>query len=301
MGWANDWVAYASAKSHFLTGSDDQRGTTGVVFVQIAPGIHQKSILSFLVGDDHQRLALLQVEEENRLKEKVASAFDERRKKTGLKIVDFEESATWKQSLLSRHPESSRRLLGRADLGGGWVPVFDPTAWWRLRWDVFVCGVLLVCVVVTPFEMAFLRHEPDPWGAFSVLLFALDVAFLCDFCITFNTAVLVDGELCSDRRVIAAHYLRTWACVDLVASIPFSAALREVPGGGKLSRQTRFTRMLKALKFSRLVKVGKIIAMLESMDEWDDDPAARVYADVKHFTGLITMVCAPPPPLPEPL
>ena len=103
MGWANDWVAYASAKSHFLTGSDDQRGTTGVVFVQIAPGIHQKSILSFLVGDDHQRLALLQVEEENRLKEKVASAFDERRKKTGLKIVDFEESATWKQSLLSRH------------------------------------------------------------------------------------------------------------------------------------------------------------------------------------------------------
>ena len=71
------------------------------------------------IVDDHQRLALLQVEEENRLKEKVASAFDERRKKTGLKIVDFEESATWKQSLLSRHPESSRQLLGRADLGGG--------------------------------------------------------------------------------------------------------------------------------------------------------------------------------------
>ena len=109
-------------------------------------------------------------------------------------------------------------------------------------------------------------------------------------CITFNTAILVKGELCDDRRRIASHYVRGWAPVDLVASIPFSVILRATPGMAHLAEQTRFTRMIKILKFSRLAKVAKVIQMMESLDEWDDDPGAKVYADIKHFTGLITMV-----------
>ena len=146
MGWSHDLVEFASRHSHFLTESDD-----------------------------HKRLMMLQAEEEQRIKERVAGAFDERRRRTGLKIVDFDENARWNQL-------SNRKLSLRGmplDVKG-WLPVFDPLDKLRLQWDLFVMIVLLVCIVVTPFQICFLRREPAPWGALSCFNLTMDVIFLVD-------------------------------------------------------------------------------------------------------------------------
>ena len=70
------------------------------------------------------------------------------------------------------------------------VGVIDPLGWFRLHWDIMVCGVLLLCLLVTPFQLCFIRHDIGCWEPLEVINLAFDVIFLTDFVLNFNTGYL---------------------------------------------------------------------------------------------------------------
>ena len=45
--------------------------------------------------------------------------------------------------------------------------------------------------------------------------------YFLDIIQNFNIAVLVNGELIYDRKVIAKNYLKYWFGIDLISTIPF--------------------------------------------------------------------------------
>jgi hypothetical protein len=56
----------------------------------------------------------------------------------------------------------------------------------------------------------------------------MDVSFMIDIVITFNTGFYKKGYLVMKRKDIIKNYLKTWFWIDLIASFPYTWIL----GGG---------------------------------------------------------------------
>mgnify|MGYP001243743383 CR=1 FL=1 len=114
-----------------------------------------------------------------------------------------------------------------------------------------------------------------------------------DFLVTFQTGIIVEGGLIVESRyVIAKHYLSSWACIDLLASVPFAHILiavndRRAASAGNASG---LTRLLKILKVSRMLKLFKLAKLMNGVSQWDDDPSHQLLADGRHFIHLISGV-----------
>jgi hypothetical protein len=104
-------------------------------------------------------------------------------------------------------------------------------------------------------------------------MYAIDVSFLLDIIVTFNTAFYdQDNDLIDDRHTIAQSYLFGWFTIDLVAIIPFEVLLKGVQGqdsgdSGDLNpliRIARFGKLYKLVKLIRLVRMLKIMKVMKN-------------------------------------
>ena len=58
-------------------------------------------------------------------------------------------------------------------------------------------------------------------------MYTIDVSFLIDIFVTFNTAFYDhDNDMIDNRHTIASSYLFGWFTIDLVAIIPFDILLK---------------------------------------------------------------------------
>lgn len=55
--------------------------------------------------------------------------------------------------------------------------------------------------------------------------FAIDVTFMIDIFVQFNTSFYSKGLLITSRKEIVRNYVMTWFFVDLVASFPYNLML----------------------------------------------------------------------------
>lgn len=105
-------------------------------------------------------------------------------------------------------------------------------------------------------------------------MYVIDVSFLLDIIVTFNTAFYdEDNDLIDDRHTIASSYLFGWFFIDLVAIIPFEVLLKSVDDnqGNKekndlnpLIRIARFGKLYKLVKLIRLVRMLKIMKVFKN-------------------------------------
>ena len=106
------------------------------------------------------------------------------------------------------------------------VGVIHPLGAFRIRWDVVTSVVLFACLLVTPYQLCFIRADLRPMDRMELLNLAFDVVFLADFFLNFNTGYVDDhGTVVKDHRRIVKQYARGWAAVDLVSSIPVNHLL----------------------------------------------------------------------------
>ncbi len=129
----------------------------------------------------------------------------------------------------------------------------DSTA--RVAWDLVIvlCGCF-VCVLVT-FQAVFVQHC-DPVS--SLIIYGVDLLFLCDIWINFKTPIRVKGEFTTEGRVIAGHYRRTHLPVDLVACLPFDLFfLALVPWNAGMISVVLLVRLLRLGRLARLLAVWK--------------------------------------------
>lgn len=121
--------------------------------------------------------------------------------------------------------------------------MIDPHGQFVKVWDSVVFGALFFTAIVTPFEVAYLEPSLDALFLVNRLIDALFVTvrgararrrrarpqrgspdtglpqdMVCQFFMGYTDAL---GVWCTDRREIAARYLRGWFSIDLLSIMPF--------------------------------------------------------------------------------
>lgn len=149
-----------------------------------------------------------------------------------------------------------------------------PDSNFRLGWDLAILLLIVYNVFSVPVAICFsLELEPThPWFWVELLF---DVIFLIDcFGINFNTAVVTEAGLSTDRCVIAKKYLSFWFWVDFPSSLPLVASFKIVAfaqgadegdesGNMPLLRAIKLIRLARILKLIRLMKAAKIYRLIE--------------------------------------
>ena len=166
------------------------------------------------------------------------------------------------------------------------LPVGDFHRWWQ----PLMIPVLLLCLTVTPLQLAFMRTPLKPDHVLERLNICLDAVLMVDVAITFNTAVYANDMLVFKRSVIASRYLKGWFWIDFLSSIPITHLLNWIGGGSVSSTMaaTRLPRLLRLLKFSRTVKMLRVMQQMEEMDKWNS--GLSVWAMSFRFTKLLILV-----------
>ncbi|XP_013793037.1 potassium voltage-gated channel subfamily H member 2-like, partial [Limulus polyphemus] len=100
-------------------------------------------------------------------------------------------------------------------------------------WDWIILLLVIYTAIFTPYVAAFLLNETKTkrnkkYGDDPIVIIDLlvDVMFIIDILINFRTTyVNTNEEVVSLPGRIAAHYLRGWFLIDVVAAIPFDLLL----------------------------------------------------------------------------
>lgn len=144
---------------------------------------------------------------------------------------------------------------------------FHPNHRWRMIWTVVLMAVITIECIWLPMDLAFETFErPEAFGYGIVYLFMIDMVFTC------NTAIYDDGELCTRRKDILRHYVKTGAVfIDGLSSFPFFLVAKAIEGnngeygaaaGGKVAQSAG-----KLLHTLRLLRIGRVRALMESCIE----------------------------------
>jgi hypothetical protein len=139
------------------------------------------------------------------------------------------------------------------------IPIAGYASGFKVFWDVFAILTILSSSIVFSYRLTFGRDVLDAAYLIFASLYALDIL------VSFNTAIRVKLETACDRRAIARAYLRGWFTVDLLAAIPFTAALEILfpRGAGMASGLLVVSTALRLLRLAKLAKVNSFFRDLQ--------------------------------------
>ena len=85
---------------------------------------------------------------------------------------------------------------------------------------------MYACISI-PFRLAFNVPSVQGWA---ILEATINIIFIIDILINFNTAFYKKGNLVTSRKTIALNYLKFWFWLDLVASFPYDWMMLAITG-----------------------------------------------------------------------
>jgi len=140
-------------------------------------------------------------------------------------------------------------------------PFADPSGRPRQCWDMVASALLFLQLLYLPFQAAFVSNADFQDPAFFTIngsLLAMDVFWTADLLLNFTTgyrdAVQV---LHCDFRSTAAHYLRSWFTVDLLATVP-ALLLHLLVLDGQFRRDESHLWPLRWLGFSPFLRTPRL-------------------------------------------
>jgi len=121
---------------------------------------------------------------------------------------------------------------------------------------------------VTPAKICFEVNLAlnNPW---SLLDLMVDVIFMFDVVINFNTSYLEGPKLITSRRKIAKTYLKRWFLLDAVTSIPFEYIVGSLESGQ--SHFSKIAMLLKVARIARLLKLLRLVKLVSVISKWEND------------------------------
>lgn len=170
-------------------------------------------------------------------------------------IVDLDSSEVKKID-----PEKLKAMTNRANRKPCLAYPEDPN---KANWDIFLTLVLIASCFITPYRIGF-GPTPEKLG-WTIVSDAIDVFFLVDMIVMFNTAFYNEEYIIVENRgIIAIEYFKGWFAIDLLAIIPFERILSSESDDhgnslNKFARIPRVARITKIVKLTRLLRVLKII------------------------------------------
>ncbi|GLE02826.1 hypothetical protein PINS_up011690 [Pythium insidiosum] len=189
------------------------------------------------------------------------------------------------------------RVWWRQRLAALCSPMSPTSTTARVRFSV-VLALFCVDAVYLPLELAFPKavHSTTPSRQLET---ALDVCFLLDVALYFNTAFVDErarGRLVFDRRRIVTRYLRGWFFVDLLASMPFEALGFGTSSGVGASVTTwRWLQVVSdgLLRIPRLVHLltDARRAWVRRPEQADDSVVTRLfYSRYAHLVRIVSII-----------
>ena len=110
-----------------------------------------------------------------------------------------------------------------------------------------------------PFYLSVYFHEEESRSSVTINAI-VDICFLIDILVTFNTAVPVSQvREIDDRKEIARIYLRKWFWIDVLVTMPFDMIISFYnPSYSSYASLAKFIRIMKIVRLIRLVKLVKV-------------------------------------------
>ena len=122
--------------------------------------------------------------------------------------------------------------------------------------------LILYTALFVPYRVAFEDQTSQGSQVFDLIV---DILFLIDICITFNsTYYRKDGLLETSRKKIAIEYLTTWFLLDLLTSLPYQILenLEDYGSQVKVIKVSRIPRMYKIFRVLKMIKVFRVTKIL---------------------------------------
>jgi hypothetical protein len=177
------------------------------------------------------------------------------------------------------------------------VCLLSPLGPKRMSWDV--CGLLLILYLslTIPAEMSFRETKKKEYDFFSFAFF-IDLFFIMDIVLNFNTCYYHKGVLVTKRLMIARGYLKGFFLLDLAASIPYDLILHFITNDGhhpaydstkvlRSSKMLRLMRMIRALKIIRLVRIFRLRVILYKLEEAVQSQAIVLMMNMIKYLGVM--------------
>lgn len=159
-----------------------------------------------------------------------------------------------------------------------------PNSRMRLAWDFFVLALVIYTAITLPLWLSFVDDDFDMPSSLAGLELVMDVLFVLDIILNFNTAIVKDAQLVINKRTIARHYSSKWLPIDAAASVPWEIIFLIVDsvnggdgrgdggsdgtgGGGKDGAGgAAALQFVKILKVPKLLRLGRLFKFLERFE-----------------------------------
>lgn len=161
-----------------------------------------------------------------------------------------------------------------------------PEAGWKRIWDGFVLVVTVFAAIEIPLRLTIGYHVEGAILGLDLIvvsIFSLDILF------NFFTAEYINGQLVTEKSVIARRYLRGWFLVDLLAALPFDLFV-----SGFIPTLTYAARTLRLLRLFRLVRLAQFMHRLGQANYMNISVLRMVFLGfwvllLSHWTACIWM------------
>ncbi|TYZ60628.1 hypothetical protein PybrP1_004885 [[Pythium] brassicae (nom. inval.)] len=151
-----------------------------------------------------------------------------------------------------------RSVTGKSTIVHHVSRMVNPLGRFRLAWDVVSIAFIFYNAFAIPFDVSFNAETNDTY--FDTLV---DIFFVVDIVMTFNTAVDVDGSIRYDRRLAATLYLNSWFAVDVIAALPYAYMVSQSSATSSAAEDTgSLVKLLKLLRLVRLLRLFRISRIL---------------------------------------
>ncbi|KAG2774472.1 hypothetical protein PC129_g2067 [Phytophthora cactorum] len=152
---------------------------------------------------------------------------------------------------------TERTIGGKEDISRPTARMIDPLGRFRLFWDLTSISFIFYNAIVLPFKATFdVEAKDNPFETF------LDIFFLIDIILTFNTAVEKDGSIQYNRRLVAGIYLKSWFVVDLIAALPYGYIFTE--DGNYSATLRKSVKLLRLIRLLRLLRISRILRRIQN-------------------------------------
>jgi hypothetical protein len=137
----------------------------------------------------------------------------------------------------------------------------------RLVWDLSSMVLILLLIIVTPFELCFLFEEQEEGVLLGFINWVSDIFFIIDIflncCTGFYKGKGASSYLVTSTKEIMNNYARGWLWVDLIATFPVARIVKASSSGEGGAQGTEAVGMLRALKVAKIARILKVIRVLK--------------------------------------
>jgi hyperpolarization activated cyclic nucleotide-gated potassium channel 2 len=172
--------------------------------------------------------------------------------------------------------------------------ILYPDSTFKGVWDMSGLIFIIYQSIFIPYRLCF---EVEAEGAFYVVETMIDVAFMLDIVVAFNTGFYKKGYLVMKRKDIIKHYLKNWFAIDFLASFPYSWVLNKttlksmgVGASGALTKTPQLLRIIKIFKFLRFLRLLRVLKLKKLLYKFEEIIMSDMLNAFLGFFKVITVI-----------